>query len=133
VLLASNSMPNHEQMKVGAVKDIYWASVHRVRRLLVVFEGLHKSQTSAVNLNSAVGTHVASELSRDLYHSKVVVSVPGMLHCRQIDYKGKLCCGWDNVWSSRYKEVYGFLGFLNDCWMWFGKLLSECPKLVGVV
>jgi hypothetical protein len=23
VLLASNSMPNHEQMKVGAVKDIY--------------------------------------------------------------------------------------------------------------
>ena len=126
-------MPNHEKMKVGPIEDIYWTFVHRIWRLLVVFEGVHRTWHTGVNLNSAVGAHVTSERSVDLDQGKIVVGVPGMLNCRQIDYKCKLCCGWDNVWSSRYKEIYGFWGVLNDCGMWFGKLLSECAKLVGVV
>ncbi len=73
-------MPYHEEVKVRPIEGIYRPSVYRIRWLLVVFEGVHRSQSIAVNLNSAVGTHVTSERSGNLDQGKIVVGVPGMFN-----------------------------------------------------
>jgi hypothetical protein len=65
-----------EHVEIFAVEIIDSASLNRVLRMLVVFEGGHCSKSQTVNTYSAPSSHMALELSGPLDWRSIIVSKP---------------------------------------------------------